>query len=125
MSNSRDYIVYAVDFDDTLCFSVWPGTGEPNKVLVDFVRKEHAKGNKIILWTCRCGKLLDDAVQWCKDNNIPIDAVNDNIPETVESWGVNSRKVHADYYIDDKMLSAFELGVISKSMDDITKDKEE
>ena len=121
MSNMpRDYIIYAVDFDDTLCKSIWPGTGEPNEKLADFVRKEHEKGNKIILWTCRCGKLLDDAVQWCKDNNIPIDAVNNNIPETVEDWGVNCRKVHADYYIDDKMLNAFELGVIQKSIEDIT-----
>ena len=100
----RDYRIYAVDFDDTLCKSVWPGTGEVNEKLAEFIREKHANGDKIILWTCRCGKLLDEAVQWCKDNNIPIDAVNDNLPETVERWGVNSRKVHVDYYIDDKMF---------------------
>lgn len=101
----RDHpIIYAVDFDDTLCNTVWPGTGEPNVPLVEFLRKEHDKGNKIILWTCRCGHLLDNAVQWCKDNDIPIDAVNENIPEVKESWGVDSRKVHAHFYIDDKAV---------------------
>ena len=29
---------------------------------------------------------------------------NDNLPETVEFYGHNSRKISCDYYIDDRML---------------------
>jgi hypothetical protein len=110
-SKHRNYVIFAVDFDNTLCASNFPDTGKPNRKLIRFLRNEHEKGNKIILWTCRCGEILEKAVQWCKDYHIPIDAVNDNIPEIIEQWnGVNSRKVHCDYYIDDKS-ETFDLDV--------------
>lgn len=35
------------------------------------------------------------------------DAVNDNLPEAVEYFGNNTRKVHADVYLDDKALNPF------------------
>ncbi len=34
---------------------------------------------------------------------IEFDAVNDNLTETLEKYGTDSRKITADYYIDDKM----------------------
>lgn len=33
------------------------------------------------------------------------DAVNENLPEMVEWYGNDSRKVHADCYIDDKCVN--------------------
>ena len=32
------------------------------------------------------------------------DAVNDNLPEVIEIYGNNSRKITCDYYIDDKAV---------------------
>ena len=49
----------------------------------------------------REGKYLDDAVQWLKAHGLNPDAVNDNLPERVEMWGNNPRKIYADIYIDD------------------------
>lgn len=51
------------------------------------------------------------AVAQCREHGLEFDAVNDNIPEIVEMYGVNSRKITADYYIDDKaVVVKFEKG---------------
>lgn len=36
--------------------------------------------------------------------DIEFDAVNDNLPEIIEFYGNNSRKVTGGYYIDDRIL---------------------
>jgi hypothetical protein len=100
-----NYKIIAVDFDGTLCYSNWPELGAPNTMLIDYLLQEKAAGNKLILWTCRAGKALTDATEWCCEQGLTFDAVNDNLPEIVELYGNNSRKITCDLYIDDK--SAF------------------
>lgn len=34
----------------------------------------------------------------------PIDYANENIPERIEQWGNDCRKISADYYIDDRAV---------------------
>lgn len=102
---SRNYTIFAVDFDGTLCESVYPGIGEPNITLINHLIKRRNQGNKVILWTCRCGEGLQEAVAWCREQGLEFDAVNENLPEMVEYWGVDSRKAFADCYIDDKNLN--------------------
>ncbi len=97
-----DYEIIAVDFDGTLCYSDWPALGEPNIDLIEFLKKWRAKGNKLILWTCRAGEALEKAIDWCHEQELTFDAVNDNIPEIVQLYGNNSRKITCDYYIDDR-----------------------
>ncbi len=58
-------------------------------------------GINSFLWTCRASELCE-AVEWSK--NLEFDAVNDNLPEIIEFYGHNSRKISCDYYIDDRML---------------------
>lgn len=55
----------------------------------------------MILWTCRVEEHLKEAVDWCSKFGLEFDAVNDNLPENVEKYGNNSRKVYATCYIDD------------------------
>ena len=100
----KEFQTIAVDFDGTLCFSSWPELGEPNTKLIEYLRDWKDNGNKLILWTCRAGDALDKAVEWCKEQNLTFDAINDNLPETIELYGNNSRKISCDYYIDDKNL---------------------
>ena len=100
----RDYEIIAVGFDGTLCFSKWPDCGEPNHALINYLKKQKSDGNKLILWTCRAGDALTKAVDWCKEQELEFDAVNDNLPEIVEYYGSNSRKITYDWYIDDRML---------------------
>ncbi len=97
-----DYKIIAVDFDGTLCYSNWPELGEPNHPLIDFLKSQRALGNKLILWTCRAGKELENAVNWCHEQKLEFDAINDNLPEIIELYGNNSRKISCDYYIDDR-----------------------
>lgn len=98
-------MIIAVDFDGTLCSDRFPEIGIPNYRMLNFLRHlQKDNGDKIILWTCRNGKTLEEAVRWCKKHgDIEFDAVNENLPEIREKWGGDTRKVYADIYIDDKM----------------------
>lgn len=100
----RDYQIIAVDFDGTLCFSNWPELGEPNYTLISYLKKWKSNGNKLILWTCRANEALEKAVDWCQQQGLEFDAINDNLPEIVEYYGNNSRKITSDWYIDDRMM---------------------
>lgn len=73
------YTIYAVDFDRTLCESEFPGIGAPNMYLIKHLIKRQKQGNKIILWTCRCGERLQQAVEWCKQHSLEFDAINENL----------------------------------------------
>ena len=99
MSSSTE--IYAVDFDGTLCESKWPGIGAPNKKLIQHLIQCQKNGAKLILWTCRIDEKLQEAVDWCKKFGLEFDAVNDNLPENVERYGNNTRKIWATCYIDD------------------------
>lgn len=106
------YEFVAVDFDGTLCADAFPEIGEPNPVVIDYVKKLAAEGSKIILHTCRengTRKLLDEAVAFCNAQEIPLFAVNEN-PGNLHParYGLSpndGRKVYADLYIDDKALN--------------------
>lgn len=52
----------------------------------------------------RAGEALEKAVDWCQKQHLEFDAVNDNLPEIIELYGNNSRKISCDYYIDDKAI---------------------
>ena len=97
-------IVIAVDFDGTLCQRAWPEIGEPNMGLIRYLIAARNGGDKVILWTCRHDELLANAIAWCKNLGLEFDAVNDNLPERIEMYGNNSRKVSADIYIDDQAI---------------------
>jgi hypothetical protein len=94
----------AVDFDGTLCRYAYPGIGEPIAGTIKRLKAEKAAGAKIILWTCRNGALLDDAAAWCAKMGIALDAVNENLPESIAEHGGDTRKVSADEYWDDRAV---------------------
>jgi hypothetical protein len=101
----NNYLTFAVDFDGTLCKHEFPLIGEPNQPMIDFCIRMRNEGHKLILWTCRCGERLDEAVKWCSERGLFFHAVNTNLPEFIVDYGSDSRKVCADYYIDDKSLN--------------------
>lgn len=98
--------VYAVDFDKTLNLAEkYPQIGEPNVKLFKFLKARRAAGDKVVLWTCREGELLKEAVKYCNSYGLYFDAVNDNTEENKAYFGNNCRKVWAHYYIDDRNMS--------------------
>jgi hypothetical protein len=98
---SLPYIV-AVDFDGTLFEDKFPEIGEPNIDLINKLIQKRREGQKVILWTCRTGKLLLNAVHYCLKYGLTFDAVNENIPEVKKLTGDDTRKVYANLYLDDK-----------------------
>jgi len=105
MENKPLFIV-AVDFDGTLVEDAYPNIGAPNTALfaeLIYLRQTSAEF-RIILWTCRNNKALDEAVQFCMEQGLVFDTVNDNLPELIKQYGGNTRKIFADVYLDDKVV---------------------
>lgn len=57
------------------------------------------------MWTSRAGADLENAVEWCRLQGLVFDAVNEPLPEQIKRWGNDTRKIYADYYIDDKNMT--------------------
>lgn len=100
--------IVAVDFDGTLVSEDYPNIGTPNRKMFNLVKTLKKSGIKIILWTCRTGKELEDAVALCRVLGLEFDAVNDNLEELKILFPDNARKVYADMYIDDKGICDIE-----------------
>ena len=98
----------AVDFDGTLIFNKYPALENPNMDLINFILK-YRKHYIWVLWTCRSGQMLQEAVDYMKSFGIEFDYVNENRPDAIEEWNNDCRKVWADYYIDDKNISLKQL----------------
>lgn len=100
-------LTVAVDFDGTLCENKWPEIGAPKNGMIEYCKVAMKSGIRLILWTNRVGERLKEAVEWCAVHGIRFDAVNENLPEVIELFGGDTRKIVADYYIDDKAVPAF------------------
>lgn len=107
--------IIAVDFDGTLCENKWPEIGKPNTELIAYLTKRQKAGDKLILWTCRVGERLENAVRWSAEQGLIFDAVNENLPETLE-WMGDSRKIFANEYIDDRNFSFKQSSQITENM---------
>ena len=94
--------IYAIDFDGTIVEDDFPDIGKLKEDAKAFINKVREKGDKWILWTVRTKEHLINALRFLDDNNLLPDTVNTNVPEAIEFLGEDSRKVYADFYIDDK-----------------------
>ena len=118
-----DKLILCVDFDGTIVQDAFPNIGEPRQgrfhrtFLEDLIYLQK-KGHKIILWTCREGEHLEQAVAFCKERGLVFDAVNDDLEEVkqkytdkLEIWRESgrARKVFANYYIDDRAVGLGDL----------------
>lgn len=99
-------IKIAVDFDGTIVEHEYPKIGKEKLFAFQTMKELEKLGARLILWTFRTGKELDEAVEFCRQGGIEFYAVNKNYPEEVYNEGV-SRKIDADIYIDDKNLGGF------------------
>ncbi|HEY8560501.1 MAG TPA: hypothetical protein VIL74_09000 [Pyrinomonadaceae bacterium] len=95
--------IVAVDFDGTCVEHRYPDVGRDVPYCFEVLKRLEANGVKIILWTMRSGKTLQDAVDWFAQKNIPLWGVNEN-PEQIETKWSTSPKAYAPIYIDDAAL---------------------
>lgn len=100
--------IVAIDFDGTITkadYRIWHNNTYTNDIYIENTAvtnwvRNHRDSIYLILWTCRTGKALNDAIDFCNSINIYFDTINDNIV-CFES----SNKIMADIYIDDKAVS--------------------
>jgi len=93
-------MIIGIDFDGTCVTHDYPEVGKnigAVKVLKQLIEKNH----QLILWTMRSESSLDDAVNWFKENNIPLYGIQRN--PTQDKW-TKSPKAYAQLYIDDAAL---------------------
>jgi hypothetical protein len=94
-----------VDFDGTIVEDRFPEIGPEIPFATDTLKMLVKEHHRLILWTVREGKYLEDAVNWCRERGVEFYAVNRDYPE--ETTGNNqhfSRKIKADVWIDDRNL---------------------
>ncbi|MCJ7449381.1 MAG: hypothetical protein MUO72_17025 [Bacteroidales bacterium] len=99
-------IKIAIDFDGTIVEHQYPEIGKEKLFAFQTLRELEKRGVRLILWTFRAGKELEEAVEYCRKNGIEFYAVNKNYPEEIFDDTV-SRKIDVDIYIDDKNLGGF------------------
>lgn len=95
----------AVDFDGTIVEHRYPEIGKELPFATETLRMLIADRHKLILWSVREGKLLEEAVEWCRERGVEFYAVNKDYPEEDLSKNQHfSRKIKADVWIDDRNI---------------------
>ena len=74
-------MIIAVDFDGTIVRHRYPKIGEELPFATETLRMLIREGHRLILWTVREGKLLDEAIEWCRDRGVEFYAINRDFPE--------------------------------------------
>lgn len=113
MSRSSKYIrpIVGVDFDLTLSmqnffdFNTDVGSRRIRPDAVEALKWMYQHDCVLILWTCREGEYLVEALEFLQQQGVLkyFHAVNDNYMPELHARGIesNPRKIIADYYIDD------------------------
>lgn len=95
----------AVDFDGTIVTHKYPAIGEEIPFAIDTLKMLQKNHHKLILWSVREGKLLEEAIEWCRERGLEFYAINRDYPEeTTENNPHFSRKLKVDVFIDDRNL---------------------
>lgn len=98
-------MIIAVDFDGTIVEHRYPEIGKELPFAVSTLKLLANKHNhRLILWTVRHGRLLQEAVDWCKERGLEFYAINKNFPEEEVENESGYCKVNAELFIDDRNL---------------------
>ena len=95
-------MIIAVDFDGTIVEHRYPAIGNEIPFAIETLKRLSEERHRLILWSVREGKLLEEAVRFCSDRGVKFYAVNSNYPEENKNHENFSRKLKADLFIDDR-----------------------
>lgn len=95
-------MILAIDFDSTICENEFPNIGTPIPNAFPVLKKLQQLGHQLILWSCRSGKELNDAIEFCEEKGLQFDAINENVDNLNFE---TSNKIYADIYIDDRGIN--------------------
>lgn len=106
MAKALPYII-AIDFDGTLVEDRFPEIGAKREWVWIRALRARKEGKKLILWTSRDNGNLKKAVEFCEEQGLIFDAVNENLEEVRTLFNNDTRKVYADEYWDDKAIGTY------------------
>ena len=93
-------MIIAVDFDGTIVEHEFPEIGPLKEGAAKALRAIKKAGHRIVIWTCRKGKEEGQLRTFLLEKNIPFDTINTPIP----GFDIDTRKIYADVYIDDRSI---------------------
>ncbi|BEG98811.1 BT0820 family HAD-type phosphatase [Bacteroides sedimenti] len=106
-------MIIAVDFDGTIVEHEYPQIGKEIPFAIETLKKLQDDQHRLILWTVREGRLLDEAIEFCRERGLEFYAANKDFPEEHGRGKGYSRKLKADLFIDDRNLGGLpDWGVI-------------
>ena len=75
----------AIDFDGTIVEHRYPKIGNEIPFAIDTLKMLIKAHHRLILWTVREGKLLEEAVEWCRERGVEFYAINRDYPDKTPS----------------------------------------
>ncbi|NOZ74377.1 MAG: hydrolase [FCB group bacterium] len=97
----------AVDFDGTIVENKFPEIGREKLFAIETLKMLQKKQHRLILWTYRHGRKLEEAVEFCRERGLEFYAVNNSHPEERFDPERSSRKINADIFIDDRNVGGY------------------
>lgn len=95
-------MLIAVDFDGTIVEHRYPEIGPEIPFAIQTLKMLQKEGHRLVLWSVREGKLLEDAVDFCRERGLEFYSVNSNYTEEQTDHQNFSRKLKANVFIDDR-----------------------
>jgi histidinol phosphatase-like enzyme len=107
--------VAIIDFDGTIVEHKFPEIGDPMPGAFEVMKELQVAGWSLILFTCRENyghkinkQYLKEAVDFCKENGVEFDAVNEALDECeFRPEDCLKRKPYGSVMIDDRNLGGF------------------
>lgn len=98
-------MIIAIDFDGTIVEDRYPEIGKLIDGAREVINKLYDEGYEIIIWSCRARVGKARAIEFLAKNGIKYHRFNESSPANLKQYNnVDTRKVYADIYIDDKGL---------------------
>ena len=74
-------MLIAVDFDGTIVEHRYPAIGREIPFAIETLKRLSSEHHKLVLWTVREGRLLEEAIAFCRERGLEFYAVNRDYPE--------------------------------------------
>ena len=119
-------MIIAIDFDGTIVEHKYPEIGQEIPFATTTLKMLIKERHRLILWTVRKGKELEEAIEWCRERGVEFYAVNKNYPEEKVDNESGYCKIDAELFIDDRNLGGlpdwgkiYDMIINEKSWDEV------
>lgn len=102
--------VLAIDFDGTVASTDYPKINGLITGSKKYINRLFKDGWYIVIWTCRYDDtktkefFKTEAQQFLDEKGVMYHCINEHCPRLIELYKNNTRKISADFYIDDKNI---------------------